>query len=159
MSELTARVLEQPWQGSTTGWHWPPLKLHPFAVINAQGTPFFIVTHNIGFPSRGNFGGDGLSPQAKQSHSISSILESVKKIVRNSSGVLLIRVAKTFVRLHVARFRHSGGSRNPGRTGSRLYLGQCMDPGFRRGDEWQHAISFGKHCSKHVQRWKLHPNS
>jgi hypothetical protein len=32
---------------------------------------------------RGIFGGDGLSPQAKQSHSISSILESVKKIVRN----------------------------------------------------------------------------
>jgi len=20
-----------------------------------------------------------------------------------------------------------------------------MDPGFRRGDEWQHAITFGKH--------------
>jgi hypothetical protein len=33
---------------------------------------------------------------------------------------------------------------NPGRTGSRLCLGQCMDPGFRRGDEWQHAIIFGK---------------
>jgi hypothetical protein len=61
------------------------------------------------------------------------------------TALSVIPVAKSFVRLHVAKFLDSGGSRNPGRTDSRLYLGQCVDPGFRRGDEWQHAIAFDKH--------------
>jgi hypothetical protein len=57
----------------------------------------------------------------------------------------LIQVAKSFVRFELGLYRHSGGSRNPGKIGPRLYSGQSLDPGFRRGDEWQHAITFGKH--------------
>jgi hypothetical protein len=30
-----------------------------------------------------------------------------------------------------------------------------MDPGFRRGDEWQHAIAFGKHYIEHDVLRKL----
>jgi hypothetical protein len=57
----------------------------------------------------------------------------------------IMPVAKSFVRFEVALYRHSGGSRNPGKIGSGLYSVQPLDPGFRRGDEWQHAINFGKH--------------
>jgi len=46
-----------------------------------------------------------------------------------------------------------GGSRNPGKIGSKLYSGQTLDPGFRRGDDWKHAITFGKHYKRaEVQR-------
>jgi hypothetical protein len=46
--EVTVR--EQPWQVSTTGWQRPPLKLHPFLVMNAHSIPFFKVIHCIVFP-------------------------------------------------------------------------------------------------------------
>jgi len=48
----------------------------------------------------GNFGGDRPSPQAKQSLTISSALESVKKFVRNPSGIVLtIELLKSSVEM------------------------------------------------------------
>ena len=44
------------------------------------------------------------------------------------SLVVVIPVAKNFVRFEVALYRHSGGSRNPGKIGSGLYSGQSSGP-------------------------------
>jgi len=46
--EVTVR--EQPSQVPTTGWQRPPLKLHPFLVMNTHSNPFFNVIHCIIFP-------------------------------------------------------------------------------------------------------------